>query len=207
MNLVVPNEERQEVATISYANVYGEGAYDYTAMKSEGKDGGREYVATLSLTKEQKKDFLKDVMEFWEEEKPKSAGNEPANFEKIVRKEEDGQLKLYTKTKTEFSGKVNIIPIVNHEGTRLDGSEFGLIGDGSKGRLAVILSLQEGKAGLGVSVYLNAIKLTKFVAPASNGASAFGKEDGEVEATGGFKNEPTSEDEPKKKKKKKKSKK
>lgn len=200
ITVVVPNEDQFKPAPIPFAVVTGEGVDDF-----DGVD--KEYTASIVLNKKQAKFFRDEVMEFWEENKPKSAKDEPANWKNIVREGKDdyeGSFMLYAKTKTHFGDKANVVTIVNHEGTKLDPEEFGLIGKGSEGRLAVTLSIySQGKGKnmkAGVSIFLSAIKLTKFSGFESNGAAnAFGKEDGEVDAAGGFK----SEKKDKKKKKKK----
>lgn len=222
VTIVVPNEDEFGPAEIPFGVVSGTGVPDFDHQKSKGKRGGMDYSVTLVLNKKMDKAFRQEVLDYWEANKPKEGGKEPANFENLTRKDknEKGQFLLYAKSKTTFeiedkkSGKVNVvenvIPIVNHEGTKLDPEEFGNIGKGSEGRTAVTLAIYGDDEDAGVSVYLSAVKLTKFVAHVGgNAAAAFGAEDGEVSGEGGFKKEKkkSSDDEekPKKKKKKKKS--
>jgi len=194
LTVVVPNEDDFKPAPIPFGVVSGPGVDNY--------DGdGKEYSVTIVLDKKMEKAYRKEVLAFWEENKPSWAGDEPANWKNIVR---DG--KVYAKTQTEFDGKHNEVPIVNHEGTKLDPEEFGSIGDGSMGRLAITLSIYtQGKKKAGVSTFLSAVKLTKFVPySGGGGANAFGQEDGDVDAAGGFKGEKKDKKKDKKKNKKKK---
>jgi len=201
--VVVPNEDEFKPAPIPFAIVTGEGVDNY--------DGdGKEYTASIILNKKQAKFFRDEVLEFWEDNKPSDVEDEkPANWKNIVREGKDnyeGDYILYAKTQTHFGDKPNIVTIVNHEGTKLAPEEFGMIGKGSEGRLAVVLSVyKQGKgknARAGVSVFLSAIKLTDFSPLESNGgAAAFGTEEGNVDAAGGFKKEGKQKDKKKKKQK------
>jgi len=192
LTVVVPNEDDFKPAEIPFAVVSGEGVPDYDKVKSKGKRGENQFTATIILNKKEKKDFLETVMDYWEDNKPRDGEDEPANYDNIVRedKEDSSKFLLYAKSKTEFNGNPNKIAIVNHEGTKLDPEEFGKIGKGSEGRLAVTLPVYGDDEDAGVSVFLSAVKLTKFVAYVGGDASAaFGSEDGEVEGEGGFKSE------------------
>ena len=201
VTLVVPNEEKFNPAPIPFGVVTGEGVHNYN-------EDGYEYSVSIILDKKQAKDVREEVMNFWDEHKPSGAGDEPANIKGIVREGKDdyeGSFIMYAKTQTNFGeGKPNIIPIVNHEGTKLDPAEFGLIGKGSEGRLAVNLAIYVQGKKKGVSVFLSAVKLTKFEKyEPSGGASAFGSNDeGEVSGEGGFKSEKKKDKKEKKKGKK-----
>jgi len=205
--VVVPEEERFEPADLPFGVVTGEGVPDYDNMKSKGKRGGLQYSASVLLTKEENKAFRKTVMDYWEDNKPKTADDKPANWKTITRKGEDSDFILYSKTRTNFGeGKPNVIPIVNHEGVKLDPETYGGFGKGSKGRLAVTLSVYGDDEDAGVSVFLTAVKLTEFSELSSNdGAAAFGSGDkGSVSGEGGFKSEKKDKKNKKDKKKSKK---
>jgi len=187
LTIVVPNEEQFNPAPIPFGVITGDGVPDYDNIKSNGKRGGYQYSISIILNTHQRASVLKQVMEFWNAHKPKRAGAEPANFKNIVREAKDdyaGSFIMYAKTQTEFNGKPNVVGIVNHSGTKLDPSHFGYIGKGSEGRLAVTLLVYGDGDEAGVSVFLSAVKLTKFVKlEASGGVSAFGTNDkGDVEA-------------------------
>ena len=73
--------------------------------------------------------------------------------------------------------KQNVIDIRNQDGSKLDPEEFGAIGKGSEGRVAVTLTTYARKRDFGVSVFLAAVKLTKFVKfESTGGGAAFGAE-------------------------------
>ena len=200
VTIVVPSEDKFNPAPIPFGVVTGEGLDNYN-------EDGKEYSVSIILDNKQAKDVKEQVMDFWDEHKPSGAGDEPANIKGIVREGKDdyeGSFIMYAKTQTNFGeGKPNIIPIVNHEGTKLDPAEFGLIGKGSEGRLAVNLAIYVQGKKKGVSVFLSAVKLTKFEKyEASGGASAFGSNDeGEVSGEGGFKSEKKKDKKKKKGKK------
>lgn len=199
--IVVPAEGEFPPAPIPYAVVSGDGVPDYNHIKSNGKRGGFEYTATVILTKKEDKHFRLQVMEFWENNKPKSAGAKPENWKNITRTDDEGVIKLYAKTKTEFDGKPNRVTIIDGKRNNLDPEVFGRIGEGSEGRLAVGLSIYQGD-DYGVSVYLKAVKLTKFKELVIGDASGAFSEDEGDDLSGTY---VTGEDEePKKKKKKKK---
>jgi hypothetical protein len=197
--VVVPNEEKFKPAPIPFGVISGDGVDNY-----EGDD--KEYTVSLLLSKKENDDFRDTVMEFWDEFKPNGAGDKPDNWKNLTRKdkENDKGFILYAKTRTHFGDKPNVIDIRNHEGSKLDPEEYGSIGKGSEGRIAVTLIPYARKRDFGVSVFLSAVKLTKFVKfESSGGGAAFGAEAGDVEADG-FK--PEKKDKSKKKDKKKKKK-
>lgn len=186
--LVIPNENDFDPAEIPFGVVTGEGLDNYD-------EDGKEYSVSIILGKKERKDVLGSVMDYWKTHKPEGSGKEPDNFDNIVREGEDGDYILYSKTQTEFKGKPNVVTIVNHEGVKLDPEEFGSIGKGSVGRVAVKMGVYtQGKGKkmkCGVSLYLAAVKLTNFVAYEGGDASAaFGEGDkGNVKAASDFKKE------------------
>ena len=201
VTLVIPNREKFPPAPIPFGVVTGEGVDNFD-------EDGKEYSISIILGKKERKHILSTVLEYWEENKPEGAGDEPDNFENIVRKGDEGDYILYSKTQTEFKGKANIVTIRNHEGVKLDPEEFGNIGKGSEGRIAVKMGIYTQGKGTkmkaGVSLYLAAVQLTEFVAYEGGDASdAFGDEDGHVDG-GEFKPEKKKEKKKKKKKKEKK---
>ena len=183
VTLVIPNEDKFEPMDIPFGCVTGEGTDNF--------DGdGKEYSVSIMLDKKMKKDVLKQVLDYWEDHKPKGKGDEPDNYANIVRDAEDGGYILYSKTQTHFGDKQNHVTIVNHEGVKLDPEEYGNIGKGSKGRLAVKMGIYtQGTKKAGVSLYLSAVKLTEFVAyEGSDASAAFGSGDtGSVSGAGDFK--------------------
>jgi len=203
VTLVIPDREKFPPAPIPFGVVSGEGVPDYDNQKSGGKRGGMEYSVSIILGKKERKDVLKTVMNYWEENKPKGGDDKPANYKNIVRTNDDGDYILYSKTQVDFEGKANIVTIRNHEGVKLDPEEFGAIGKGSEGRLAVKMGVYGNDEDAGVSLYLAAVQLTEFVAYEGGDASdAFGDEKGHVDG-GEFKPEKKKDKKKKKKKEKK----
>ena len=183
---------------------------DFSPVEMSGKVSGKgfpnfdgepdkEYSVAIKPDKKAKKWLVDQVMTFWEENKPSAAGDVPANFEGLLRRT-DG--KIYIKTATMFDGERNEIPIVNHKGAQLDPKKYGNFGDGTLGRVSATMSIYKQGKKYGVSLFLNAVKITHFEPYMGGGADAFGTEEGDAPDSG-F--EP--ETKPKKKKGKNKSKK
>ena len=182
--VVVPNEDKFAPCSIPFGVLGGEGILDKKKKKNV-------FTVIAVLDEDMNKDFRKTVLKFWENNKPKKGGKKPANWKNITREDDDGNYRIYPKSLTEFDGKPsNGIAIVNHEGTKLDPAEFGNLGEGTKGRVAVLLMIygeNESDADeIGVSIILSAVKLTRFVPYRGGGAAAFGSEEGDVEAGDGF---------------------
>ena len=186
--VVIPDEKKFDPAPIPFGVITGEGVDNYN-------EDGKEYSVSMVLDKKQAKHLHGQVMDFWEEHKPAGAGKEPANIDGIIRKGKDeykGTYIVYAKTQTEFNDKPNVIGIVGVDKAgvlqKLDPEEYGFIGAGSEGRLAVTFSVYVQGKKKGVSVFLSGVKLTKYVKyEASGGVSAFGSDDkGEVSDAGDF---------------------
>lgn len=124
------------------------------------------YSVTVSLTDVQANELRKTVLQFWNANKPRGGGNQPDNMEKLIRVTDPkygGGYTVYAKTLTEFKGIPNVVNFVNGQGTKLDTTKFGSFGSGSEGRVAVKLSIFDDGDRLGVSLFLVAVKLTKYV--------------------------------------------
>jgi len=196
---------RTPLGELMYVNISGKGVQNY--------DGdGYEYKASIKLPKKQAKKLEKEILDYFNENKPSSyKKDEPSN--KIMQKLDDGDYLFTFKTKTEFADKdgnvkkvkVRLYNAKNEEKELPDGT---LIGNGSKGVIRASLKTYTNGKGksqtAGVSMFLNAIQLAKFVPYVPD--SGFDEiEDGEFED---FDNQdfPTDEKPKKSKKKKKKSK-
>jgi len=177
--IIVPKEKEFKPAKILYGNVFGKGVEDYNYKKSGGKRGGYEYVVTLQINKNVKEDYLNSVLEFWEENKPKKAGDKPKNWDGLVRDDvkEDGKFVIFTKSKTKIEDNEIHIPIYNGQGKKIDPKVFGLMGNGSKGRVSVKLSIYGDDDDAGVSVHLIAVKLLKYVEGGVTNPFSVGEDD------------------------------
>ncbi len=216
LQVVIPNEDKFDPAPLPFVAVYGKGVPDYDHKMSNGKRGEMQFTASVLLTKKEAKFFRQEVLEFWEDNKPKGASDEPKNWKNIVRDAKDStdgrDYIVYAKSKTEFDGEPNTsIAIVNGDGDKLDPEQFGTAGKGSVGRILVTLATYGTGSDAGVSVYISAVKYIHHVPPSGgDAAAAFGKkEGGDIKGNGGFKSEKKKDsdsEKPKKKKKKKKKK-
>lgn len=187
ISMVIPNEELFGPAPIPFGVVSGEGVDNYN-------EDGKEYTVSIILTKKQAKHVKDQVLEFWENNKPSGAGDEPSNIEGIVRKGKDdyeGSYIMYAKTQADFEGKAQHIPMVNQSGDKIDTEEYGLIGKGSEGRIAATLRIYAKGKKVGVSVFLTAVKLTKYAPLESSGGTSLftSTDEGEIDSTGGFKSD------------------
>jgi hypothetical protein len=178
--LVVP-PVKDKPAPLPFGVVSGEGVDEYDGRY-------KEYSVVVVLTKKQAKEFKKMAMEFWEDNAPKKAGDEPANFEKLVRKDDDGNYRVYFRTRTKFEdddGDVHKtkIPIVDGRKNTLDPEKFGSFGEGTEGRVSFNFAIYKSKEKYGVSKWLKAVQLHKFapLAMGGGGISAFTDDGDEVE--------------------------
>ncbi|MBW2998166.1 hypothetical protein KY321_01385, partial [Candidatus Woesearchaeota archaeon] len=89
------------VGKLMYATVTGQGKPKY---KAKGKF---EYQSSIIVTKKQGKVILKDILDYFNDNKPKNYKGEPANIKNIMRKiEGDKDNVMFTfKTLTEFKDK------------------------------------------------------------------------------------------------------
>jgi len=160
---------------------------------------GKEYSVSVELGKKQEKWLRGEVMEFWNENKPSGAGDEPANFANVVR--DDGR--AYFKTQVEFDGKPNIVKIVDGKKNPLDPEQFGSFSGDTTGRVSCTMGIYTSGRAAGVSLYLNAVQLITFEPyEGSDSTGGFGDDEGEaITDDHGFSGGETAK--PKKKKKKK----
>lgn len=190
------------------------GTLEWVVIDGEGKpdlQGAPKYQCDVVITPEQAKSFVAMVNEFWKENKPKGAKDAKSLgiYPHKVKDEEaskeagetvykkTGNTVIRFKTGTAFkSGDKKIIKIFNSKGNEvsLQGKK---IGNGSRGRVNGIMAIYDvNKATCGVTFYLNAIQLSKFV-EWTGGANFNALEDGEFEgvegAPGAIEDEATTE--------------
>lgn len=160
------------------------GDLEYVMITGQGKlndlKGEYEYTATLVLPSDSDecKKLIEDIQEIWESDRskkfakkePKSLGYRPHRV--ITGQDEDGD-NIYEetgktafsfKTQTEFKdGNAKEIKVFNAKGREVALGE-NKIGNGSRGRINGIVRYYEATSDAGVSLYLNAVQLAKFVA-------------------------------------------
>lgn len=157
------------------------GDLEWVVIDGEGKPDLQnipKYQADVVLEPEKAEPFVAMVKQFWEENKPKGAkdakslGVYPHTVkDEAASKEagenvykETGKTVIRFKTGTTYqSGDPKIIKVFNSKGNEvsLQGKK---IGNGSRGRVNGVMAIYNiNKATCGVTFYLNAIQLSKFV--------------------------------------------
>lgn len=157
------------------------GMLEWVHIDGDGKpdlQGVPKYQADVVLTPEQAEPFKAMVEQFWNENKPKGAKDAKSLgiYPHTVKDEEasreagenvykeTGNTVVRFKTGTTYqSGDPKVIKIFNSKGNEvsLQGKK---IGNGSRGRVNGVMAIYNiNKATAGVTFYLNAIQLSKFV--------------------------------------------
>jgi hypothetical protein len=178
------------------------GDLEWVFIDGEGKKDLQDvpkYQVDVVLTPETAKSFVKLVEKFWEDNKPKGAKDakslgiyphmvkdEEASKEagENVYKETGNTVVRFKTNITYASGDPKVIKIFNSKGNEisLHGKK---IGNGSRGRVNGVMAIYNiNKATCGVSFYLNAIQLSKFV-EFTGGANFDEIEDGDFEGVEG----------------------
>jgi len=157
------------------------GELEWVHIDGEGKpdiQGVPKFQCDVVLTPEQAKPFKALVNEFWAENKPKGA-KEPKSiglYPHTVKDEEaskdagenvykeTGNTVIRFKTGTVFqSGDPKVIKVFNSKGNEVS-LQGRKVGNGSRGRVNGVMAIYNiNKATCGVTFYLNAIQLSKFV--------------------------------------------
>ena len=188
-------------AELAWVFIDGEGKADL--------NGKMRYVASLKVKSDTDgcKALKEAISTFWKENKPKGGKLKSSGYR--TEMENDGektddngdQLKKETGftmfnfwTGTAFQdGNKRKIDIYNSKGNKvsLQGKK---IGNGSKGAISGTMAIYDnGPSAQGVTLYLNAVQLTKFVE--FSGDAGFGEEDGEFDGVDSEFDEVTSAEE------------
>lgn len=157
------------------------GDLEWVIIDGEGKPDLQnvpKYQADVVLTPEVAEPFIKMVEAYWEENKPKGAkaAKSLGVYPHTVKDEEaskeagenvykeTGKTVVRFKTGTTYqSGDPKIVKVFNSKGNEvsLQGKK---IGNGSRGRVNGVMAIYNiNKATCGVTFYLNAVQLSKFV--------------------------------------------
>jgi len=149
--------------------------------KKDLNDNDR-YVASITYPKDspEAQQLQEQVEAFWEENKPKGAKDPKSTGLKneVVKEQETGNIIANFWTATTFpDGKPKVIKTYNSKGAEVAlGSKA--IGNGSRGAISGAMAIYDAsKVNRGVTLYLNAIQLTKFT-PYSSDAGFAVQEDG-----------------------------
>lgn len=175
---ITPSAKQPE-KTFSIETPVGE--LEWVMISGEGKlndlNGDYEYVATVIVEADVAEAFKAEVEAFYKENKPKATKLKSIGFYphkvKTGEKDEDdndimeetGKTAIRFSTKTVYpDGQTKVIKVFNKNGAEVSlGSKK--IGNGSRGRLKGMGSLYHNKPTkeTGISNYLSAVQLTKFV--------------------------------------------
>ena len=141
------------------------GELRWTQVNGQGKEnlnGEREYTATVVVEPDAAQECIEALDALWEEHKPKGATTPKSMGYKEL---DDGSVSFVMKTKVTYpNGDQKKIRIYNAKAEQIQLPEDKKIGNGSVGRASGIASIYDaGKAARGVTLYLDAIQLIKFV--------------------------------------------
>jgi len=151
-------------------------------IDGEGKkdlQGNPKFTAQVELTPEEAAPYIAEVEEYWEENRqpgwkyskaeatklkdPKLAGTPKPAHSLGFLENEDGNFVFNFKTNPTYAdGTAKVIDIYNARASKisLGGKK---IGNGSLGALSGIMDVYDGGGNQGVTLYLNAVQLTKFI--------------------------------------------
>lgn len=162
---VKPQKVQTPTGDLKYCFITGKGR-----LKPRSKDDYA-YSCAIILEKKEGKQFHKEIVDYFNENKPaKCKLDEPEN--NIMTKLEDGRMMFQFRTNAEFEGKPTVVKIVNKHNEPRELPEGITIGDGSRGQILGSLKVYTGDtpSDAGCSMFLNAIKIGKFV-PYEGGAN------------------------------------
>lgn len=135
--------------------------------KKDLQDNDR-FVASVEFKEDsaEHKQVAAMLDKFWEENKPKGAKMKSNGLHQVKDKEGNltGRISLSFWTGTTYpDGTAKVIKLFNAKGAEVSiGSKK--IGNGSRGAISGVMAIYDnGPAARGVTLYLNAIQLTKFV--------------------------------------------
>lgn len=144
---------------LKYAFITGKGR-----LKPRSKDEYA-YSCAVVVDKKEGKKLYQEILDYFNDNKPaKCKADEPEN--NIYTKMDDGRWMFQFRTNTEFEGKPNVVKVFNKDNEPRELPEGVGIGDGSRGQILGGLQVYEGDtpAEAGCSMYLNAVRIGKFVA-------------------------------------------
>ncbi len=153
------------------------GTLNYTFITGEGREnlsGVAQYSTQIVLTAEEASPILNEINALWAttgiKKDPKSLGYKTL---------ESGEIAFNAKTNVE--GKYGRTKVKTFDGK---GKEFDIgqtmIGNGTKARLGVTLSIYEQPSGSGVTIYLNKIQIIEMIEYTGGDGEAF------EEVSGGY---------------------
>lgn len=154
------------IGELRWVNISAQGA-----DQSMAKDGSKmQKVATIYLTGDQKEAVITELQRIWEAFKteqglkkgvlPKSTGY---RFVTDEDGNETGEVSLCFKTNVKFpDGTENVVKVLNPKGQEINLGDRK-IGNGSRGVIHGEAAYYDAQGTKGITLYLKAIQLTKFV--------------------------------------------
>lgn len=156
------------------------GELRWVTITGEGKENlscKLQYVASVIVDEKENADFIQMIKDFWEENRPAKFNLEPKSLgmyplytkgDDSEKVEVPGKLYLQFKTGTKYQDdSPKVIDIYNAKGKKVSLGDQS-IGNGSIGIISGSMGIYENRKGnailsAGVTLYLDAIQLTKFV--------------------------------------------
>lgn len=156
------------------------GEFRWAYVSGQGRknlNGIDEFSVNVVVPEAEAQAAIDQINEFWNENKPKGAKEPKSTGFKV----EGGNVIFTLKTKTVYAdGKPKEIRIFNAKAEPVSLPPNTRIGNGSRGRASGIMAIYDaGVAARGVTLYLDAIQLTKFVPYKGADAGFEAEEDGD----------------------------
>ena len=150
--------------------------------KKNNLNGENEYTASVVMSAEDAQPTIDLLDTLWEENKPKGHSKPPKSMGYKID-DESGEVSFNFKTKTTYpSGDEKSIRIFNSKAEQIRLPKDKKVGNGSQGRLSGVAAVYDaGPAARGVTLYLDAVQLTKFVAFSGGGPDFEIDEDGDFD--------------------------
>lgn len=141
------------------------GEFNWVFINGQGKEslnGDMKYSIDVKVPADEAEEAIKILNDLWEDNKPKGM-DKPKSMG--FKADEDGNVTFTLKTGTTFpSGDKKTIAVYNAQAEKINFPEDKKIGNGSQGRASGVASIYTlNKKEGGVTLYLDAIQLTKFV--------------------------------------------
>lgn len=149
-----------------------------------------EYTIAVVVPKAEAQKAIDEIEAFWEANKPKGAKAPKSTGYKID--EATGNVSFVLKTKTAYAdGKAKTVRIYNSKAQQITLPDDQKIGNGSRGRASGIMAIYDGgPAARGVTMYLDGVQLTKFVAYSGGDSGFTADDDDEDDEFNGFSESP-----------------
>lgn len=150
-----------------------------TGQGKKNLNGIDEFTLQIVVPADEAEEAISQIETFWNENKPKGA-KEPKSTG--YKTDEKGNVVFTLKTKTVYQdGTPKEIRIFNAKAEQVKLPDGVRVGNGSRGRASGIMAIYDGGvAARGVTLYLDAVQLTKFQSYAGPD-SGFEEEEGEFE--------------------------